>query len=252
MSNSVICESTADEKKFGFLVSSKFMENLKEIDMPEQDTIKEIVYRHNGVSVEKLIEYNPENHMVIRITNYDYFNDKKVKSVEEFDKETGLRLKVTSYTLFKSVTDFDLKTGKKVKTTNFDIKNPDKKTSVYDFDVETEKITRVTIFRSDGNSVSMVKELDPVSGMVVRSIVYKKDSTSISSVSKYDFQGDKTVKTTFYYNTPIYFTDSSVFDKKVAADVLNNRVLDASYKKRMTRLIDNLYKNKLSFTSLSV
>jgi len=252
MRESVVCENNTDEKNFGLLVNSKFIENLRGKNDEPKQTIKETIYRHDGVSVEKMIEYNPYNHMIVKITNYDYFNDKKIKSVEEFDPETGLKLKVTSHTLFKSITEYDLKTGKKFKTTNFDINNSSRRTSVYDFDVETEKINRITTFRSDGNSISMVKELDPSSGLVVRSITYKKNSTSISSVSKYEFQGDKTIKTTFYYNTPIYFADSSSFNKKVTADVLNNRVLDSSNKKRMTRLIDNLYKNKLSFSSLSV
>lgn len=251
MSNCVICDDKVEEKNFGFLVSSKFLGTLNDAMEQPQDTLKKTFYRNNGVSVEKLVEYDLQNHMIVKVTNYDYFNDKKIKSIEEFDRETGLKTKITSYTLFKSVTEFDIKTGKKFKTTNYDIKYPDKKTSVYDFDLESEKIKRVTIFRADGNSVSMVKELDTNTGMVARSIVYKKNSTSISSVSKYDFQGDKTVKTTFYYNTPVFFTDAAVFDKKVTADILNNKVLNDSNKKRMTRLIDNLYKNKMSFSSLS-
>lgn len=252
MSNSVLCENETDKKKFGFLVNSKFIENLRGNTSEPQENIKERIFRHDGVSIDKIVEYNPQNHMIVKITYYDYFNNEKIKSVEEFESETGLKIRVTSFTLFKSITDYDTKTGHKIKTTNFDIKNPSKKTSVYDFDIETEKIRRITVFRADGNSVSMVKELDPSTGMVTRSISYKKDSTSISSVSKYDFQGDKTVKTTFYYNTPVYFTNSSTFDKKVTADILNNKVLDNANQKRMTRLIDNLYKNKLSFSSLSV
>ncbi len=252
MGNSVLCENETDNKNFGFIVNSKFIKNLRgNVSEPEENII-ETIYRHDGTTVEKVVEYNPKNRMIVKITYHDYFNDKKIKSVEDFDSETGLKIRVTSYTLFKSITDYDIKTGRKIKTTNFDIKNPSKKTSVYNFDIETEKINRITVFRADGNSVSMVKELNPSTGMIVRSIYYKKDSTAISSVSKYDFQGDKTIKTTFYYNTPIYFTNTSTFDKKIAADILNNRVLDGSDKKRMTRLIDNLYKNKLSFTSLSV
>ena len=251
MGGLVMCEKTNEDKKFGILVNSKFLGDLRENDTLE-DTLKETVYRHNGTSVEKIIEYHPETKMKVKVTTFDYFNDKKVKSIEEFDFDTGLRTRTTSYTLFKSVTEFDSKTGKKVKTTNYDIRNENKKTSVYDFDIELEKINRVTIFRPDGNSISMVKELDASTGLVTRTINYKKDSTAISSVSKYDFQGDKTIKTTFYYNTPIYFTSPVVFDKKVTADVLNKKVLDEAGQKRMTRLIDNLYKNKLNFSALSV
>lgn len=251
MSSSVICEKTCENNKFGILVNSKFLGDLKE-ERDCGETLKETVFRHNGTSVEKIIEYDQNTGVKVRITNYDYFDDKKVKSVEEFDLETGVRKKVTSYTLFKSVTEFDIKTGKKVKTTNYDIKNESKKTSVYDFDIELEKISRVTIYRSDGNAVSMVKEIDPSTGLVVRSVSYKKGSTAISSVSKYEFQGDKTVKTTFYYNTPIYFTSPAVFDKKVVADTLNKKVLDESSKRRVERLIDSLYRNKMNFSSISV
>ena len=252
MGNSVMCGKKENENnKFDILVNSKFLLELKG-EKTEEENLKETIFRHNGTSVEKIIEYHPKTGMKVKVINYDYFNDKKIKSVEEFDKETGLKTRMTSYTLFKSVTEFDVKTGKKTKTTNYDIKNENCKTSVYDFDIELEKINRVTLFRPDGVSISMVKEIDPSTGMVTRAINYKKDSTAISSVSKYDFQGDKTIKTTFYYNTPVYFSSPAVFDKKVTADYLNKKVLDDSGQRRMTRLIDNLYKNKMSFSSISV
>ena len=252
MSNSVICGTKENEdKKFGTLVNSRFLLELKH-EKPEDENLKETVFRYNSTSVEKIIEYDPQTGMKVKVTNYDYFNDKKIKSIEEFDKETGLKTRVTSFTLFKSVTEFDIKTGKKTKTTNFDIKNENRKTSVYDFDIELEKINRITLFRPDGYSISMVKEINPSTGMVTRAINYKKDSTAISSVSKFDFQGDKTIKTTFYYNTPVYFTSSALLDKKVMADYLNKKVLEDSSQKRITRLIDNLYKNKLDFSSISV
>ena len=252
MGNSVIDENAKEEMKFGIVVNSKFLGNFKDGSNNQKENLKETFYRHDGVSVEKIVEYHPDTKMKVKVTNYDYFNDKKVKSIEEFDTETGLKVRITSFSLFKSVTEFDIKTGKKTKTTNYDIKNVSKKTSVYDFDIETEKISRVTLFRPDGVSVSKVKELDIKTGMVTRSINYKKDSTAISSVSKYDFQGDKTIKTTFYYNTPIFFTGPAMFDKKIIADSLNKKVLDDFEKKRMTKLIDNLYKNKLNFSSICI
>ena len=118
MGGLVMCEKTNEDKKFGILVNSKFLGDLRENDTLE-DTLKETVYRHNGTSVEKIIEYHPETKMKVKVTTFDYFNDKKVKSVEEFDFDTGLRTRTTSYTLFKSVTEFDSKTGKKVKETTF-------------------------------------------------------------------------------------------------------------------------------------
>ena len=127
-----------------------------------------------GKTVDKIIEYAPDGTTKILITNYDYFDETKIKSIEEFDQETGNLKKITTFTLFKSITDYDLKTGKKLKTTNFDLKTSSKKTSIYDYDIETEKISRVTVFRPDGKSVNMVKELNPNTGAVERVINYKK------------------------------------------------------------------------------
>ena len=237
---------------FGILTNSKFVKDLKEAQAFPAENLKETVYRHDGVSVDKVIEYHPETGKKIKVTNYDYFDDTKVKSIEDYDVESGAKLKVTSFSLFKSITDFDINSGKKIKTTNFDIKNETKKTSVYDFDLESEKIVRITLFRPDENSVSLVKELDPKTGMVKRCVNYKKNSTAISSVSQYEFQGDKTIKTTFFYNTPIYFASNQALTRKVVADTLNKKILDENQKNKVNKLIDDLYKNKLSFSSVAI
>lgn len=253
MSTSALKDTNNENRCFGVVLNSKFFENW--YDKNENSTnepIKEIIYRHDGKTVDKIIEYAPNGITKKQVTNYDYFNDKKIKSIEEFDQETGNLKRITTFTLFKSVTNYDIKTGKKLKTTNFDLKTSTKKTSIYDYDIETEKISRVTVFRADGKSVSMVKELNPTTGIVERVINYKKGSSAISSVSKYEFQGDKTIKTTFYYNTPMYFTSPITFNKKLTADTLNKKVLDNNNKKQITKLIDNLYRNKLSFSSISV
>lgn len=253
MGVSVLKDTKSDNRCFGVVLNSKFFENwYDKNDNSMSKPIKEIIYRHDGKTVDKVIEYAQDRITKKQITNYDYFDDKKIKSIEEFDTETGNLKTITTFTLFKSVTNYDVKTGKKLKTTNFDLKTSTKKTSIYDYDIETEKIRRVTVFRADGKSVSMIKELNPITGIVERVINYKKGSSAISSVSKYEFQGDKTIKTTFYYNTPMYFTSPITFNKKITADTLNKKVLDNSNKKQITKLIDNLYKNKLSFSSISV
>lgn len=253
MGVSVLKDKKSDNRCFGVVLNSKFFENwYDKNDNSMSEPIKEIMYRHDGKTVDQVIEYAQDGITKKQITNYDYFDDKKIKSIEEFDTETGNLKTITTFTLFKSVTNYDVKTGKKLKTTNFDLKTSTKKTSIYDYDIETEKIRRVTVFRADGKSVSMIKELNPITGIVERVINYKKGSSAISSVSKYEFQGDKTIKTTFYYNTPMYFTSPITFNKKITADTLNKKVLDNSNKKQITKLIDNLYKNKLSFSSISV
>ena len=183
MSTSALKDTNNENRCFGVVLNSKFFENwYDKNDNSTVEPIKEIVYRHDGKTVDKIIEYAPNGITKKQVTNYDYFNDKKIKSIEEFDQETGNLKRITTFTLFKSVTNYDIKTGKKIKTTNFDLKTSTKKTSIYDYDIETEKISRVTVFRADGKSVSMVKELNPTTGVVERVINYKKGSSAISSI----------------------------------------------------------------------
>ena len=214
------------------------------------ETSKEYVYRKDGMRVEKIVEYNVANGNIVKITNLDYFNDKKVKSVEEY--KGGKLVRFTGYSLFKSVTEYDKISGKKICTTNYQIKNENKISSVYHYDTETEKIVKMAVYRPDGKYVAFVKEISPESGQVVRCINYKKNSSAISSVSKFEFMGTTSVKTTFYYNTPLYFESVAMLDKKILADTLNNRVLTDSKRGRIDKLIDNLYKNKQSFASVKI
>lgn len=245
-------EEEKRELNFGLLTNSNFLKTLNSKPSNNIEVTQNTVYRSDGVRVEKIIEVNSLTGKKVRVINFDYFDDKKVKSIEEYDEETETKLRVTSFSMFKSVTDFDTKTSKKVRTTNYDLKDGTKKTSVYDYDIETGKIIRVTLYRNDGKSINMIKELDIDTGMVKRSVSYKKGSTTISSISKYEFQGDKTIKTTFFYNTPQYSFDSKSFDRKVTADFLNNRVVNNNEKNKIASLIDGLYKNKIDISQLSL
>ncbi len=227
-----------------------FIRNSDGTHIHRDENLKKTVYRFDGVSVDKVIEYNSRTGKKVKITNFDYFDNTKVKSVEDYDAVTGMKVRITNFSLFKSVTDFDIKSGKKIKTTNFDIKNETKKTSVYDFDTETGKILRITLFCPDGDSISLIKELNPQTGMPKKCVNYKRNSTLISSVSQYEFLGDKTIKTTFFYNEPAHYTNSPAFSKIVPADTPDEKVPDESKKRRINRLIDNLYKNKTSFSSV--
>lgn len=243
------------EKEYALKLSikngSKF---LKDLISPKSSTVKQTdvktVYRSDGITVDKTIEYDVITGNTIRIINYDYFNDKKIKSV--FDYEDGVKIRVTTFSFFKSVTDFDKKTGKKIRTTNYNIKDYNKKMSVYDYDIEKEKIIRMTVYRVDGKNVAFVKEISPDTGIVTRCINYKKDSSAISSVSKFEMLGDTTVKTTYYYSTPIYMTTPDSIDKKIIADTLNKKVLDTFKSKNIGNLIDNLYKHRQNLSVIQL
>jgi len=237
--------------KFDLSESPKFLKDFissnfkKEIEIESKQ-----IYRSDGTSVEKLVETDKNSGNVIRITYYDYFDDKKIKSIEDY--EDGIKVRITLFSFFKSVTDLDKETGKKIRTVNYDIKNSDTKISVYDYDAESEMIVRVTVYRTDGKNIAFIKEISPKTGIISRCISYKKDSSAISSVSKFETLGDTTVKTTYYYSTPIYLSTPEMVDKKIISDELNKKVLDSFNNKNFNKLLDNLYKNKKCLAAINV
>jgi len=77
---------------------------------------KEIVYRKNGKSIDKVIEFDSDTGCKIRTTHYDYFNDNKIRSIDEYDKETGKKLRTINYVLYKSIDEYDFETGEKYET----------------------------------------------------------------------------------------------------------------------------------------
>lgn len=102
----------------------------------------------------------------LRTTHFDYFNDKKVRSIDEYDKFTGKKIRTINYVLYKSVDEYDLETGKKVRTINFNIKDENKISSIQEYDLETEKIVKISIFKRDGKTISIIKSIDPVTEKV--------------------------------------------------------------------------------------
>ena len=56
-------------------------------------TREEIIYRRNGKSVDKVVEFDIRTGSKVKTTHYDYFNDKKIRSVDEFDKNTGKKIR---------------------------------------------------------------------------------------------------------------------------------------------------------------
>lgn len=218
-------------------------ENIRELFISKPITsavVKKHVYRQDGVSIDRIIETDAQTGEILKVTHYSYFDDKKISAIEEY--EDGKKIRESSYNFFKVVTDFDRTSGKKIRTSNYDIKNKSKKISVYDYDTDTEKPVRITVYRPDGKSVSFIKEFSPQTGMVTRCINYKKDSGAISSVSQYKQAGETCIRTTYYYQVPLSLQSETEIEKQITADNINSRVLSNNVPKNVAKLIDNLYK----------
>ena len=130
--------------------------------------------------------YNKESGAKIKTNYYDYFNDKKIKSVDEYDEKTGQKIRTTNYTLYKSVTEYNRKSGKKLKTVNYSLRDENKITSIHEYHSIYDRVTRISIFRPDGKSISMVKEINPLTERVEQCINYKKDSYTDFAIFKQD------------------------------------------------------------------
>lgn len=131
-----------------------------------QETKEKIVYRKNGTSIDRIIEFDAKTGSKIKTTHYDYFNDKKVRSIDEFDRKTGKKLRTINYVLYKSIDEYDCETGKKLRTINFSVKDETKISSIQEYDLETGKIITISIYKRDGKTVSIVKKIDPVTEKV--------------------------------------------------------------------------------------
>ena len=182
-----------------------------------ESTREEIIYRRNGRTVDKLIEFDSDTGLKIKTTHYDYFDDKKIRSIDEFDKVTGKKIRTTNFVLYKSIDEFDLKTGKKLRTINFQVKDETKISSIQEYDPETEKIVTISIYKRDGKTVGIVKNIDPETGKVTNWVNRDKDSVTFD-ISKYD---------------------TSSYD--------NIKQQKEAEKSDIAQLIDNLYRNKFRF-----
>ena len=110
----------------------------------QPETREEVVYRKNGKSVDKIVEFDSITGSKIKTTHYDYFNDKKIRSIDEYDR----------------------KTGKKIRTINFNVKDETKISSIQEYDSNTGKIVTISIFKRDGKTVSIIKKIDPITEKV--------------------------------------------------------------------------------------
>jgi len=184
------------------------------------ETKEEIIYRKNGHTIDKIIEIDVATGSKLKTTHYDYFNDKKIRSVDEFDRKSGKKIRTINYVLYKSIDEYDIDSGKKFRTINFNIKDETKISSIQDYDIETGKIVTISIFKRDGKTISVIKKIDPVTEKITNWINNKNIN--------YKFQEPVRIMTRNYDNIKT-----------------SNRC-----KEDIAKLIDNLYKNNLKFESI--
>lgn len=194
--------------------NSDFMSLLPDISSEVEE---KFVYRKNGKSIEKIVEYDVKTGSKIKTTHFDYFNDKKIRSIDEFDVLSGNRIRTINYVLYKSVDEFDLKTGKKIRTINYDVKDENKISSIQEYDQETGKIVTISIYKHDGKTISIIKQIDSVTGKVT--------NCSDDVLDKPPVQ-------------PIEFSTRS-YD--------NIKMIEETPKEDIASLIDRLYGNSNSF-----
>lgn len=200
--------------------------NLKNCDNPHLKllfsdyllkTREEVVYRKNGTSVDKVIEFDKQTGSRLKTTHYDYFNDKKVRSIDEYDRKTGKKVRTINYVLYKSVDEYDLETGKKVRTINYNVKDETKISSIQEYDLETGKIVTISIYKRDGKTISIIKRIDPV-----------------------------TEKVTNWFNNKNY---TPMHPAKFATRCYDNLKI-VENNDDIAKLIDNLYTNNLKFENI--
>ncbi len=178
------------------------------------ETKEKIVYRKNGKSIDKVIEFDAKTGSKVKTTHYDYFDDKKIRSIDEFDKESGKKIRTVNYVLYKSVDEYDLESGKKLRTINYNVKDETKISSIQEYDLETGKILTVSIYKRDGKTISIIKRIDPETGKVTNWV--NNRLTGYNPIE------------------PVKFS-TRCYD--------NIKMMDKEEKEDIARLIDNLYSN---------
>lgn len=185
------------------------------------ETREEVVYRKNGKSVDKIVEFDSITGSKIKTTHYDYFNDKKIRSIDEYDRKTGRKIRTINYVLYKSVDEYDITTGKKIRTINYNVKDETKISSIQEYDSNTGKIITISIFKRDGKTVSIIKKIDPITEKV----------TSWVNNKNLEYKPIEPPKvTTRYYDN---------IERKSQKE-----------KDNIAQLIDNLYSKKMKFENI--
>lgn len=182
-------------------------------------TKEEVIYRRNGKSVDKVVEFDIKTGAKVRTTHYDYFNDNKVRSIDEFDRDTGKKIRTINYVLYKSIDEYDLKTGKKVRTINFNVKDESKISSIQEYDLDTGKIVTISIYKRDGKTISVIKKIDPLTEKITNLISKNSDKKFL----------EKSMPTRSYDNIKLMSNEAQ---------------------EDIGKLIDNLYCNNLKFENI--
>ena len=201
------------------LFEKKFDNSHLKLLFPNMRTREEIIYRSNGKSVDKIIEFDIQTGSKVKTTYYDYFDENKIRSIDEFDKDTGKKIRTINYVLYKSVDEYDIKTGQKVRTINFNVKDDSKISSIQEYDLKSGKIIKISIYKRDGRTVNIVKDINPETN--------KATDKYTKNIGNYKFVNN--VKTRSYKD--IEFKTNII-------------------KEDVAKLIDNLYKNKLNFENI--
>ena len=111
--------------------------------------------------------------------------------------------------------------GKKLRTINFSIKDENKISSVQEYDITTGKIIKIFIYKRDGKTVSIIKEIDPETGKITS--IVNKISTEIS-------ENTAQIK---------------------AIEKINNHIENMHSKKEdVSTLLDSLYQKKMRFDNI--
>lgn len=185
------------------------------------ETREEVVYRKNGKSVDKIVEFDIQTGSKIKTTHYDYFNDKKIRSIDEYDRKTGRKIRTINYVLYKSVDEYDIISGKKIRTINFNVKDETKISSIQEYDLDSGKIITISIYKRDGKTVSIIKKIDPITEKV----------TSWVNNKNLEYKPIEPPKvTTRYYDN---------IERKSQKE-----------KDNIAQLIDNLYAKKMKFENI--
>lgn len=185
------------------------------------ETREEIIYRKNGKSIDRVIEIDVSTGSKVKTTHYDYFNDKKIRSIDEYDRKSGRKIRTVNYVLYKSIDEYDINSGKKVRTINFNIKDETKISSIQEYDTETGNIVTISIYKRDGKTVSIIKKIDPETQKVTswinnKNLEYKPIEPAKVLTRSYD----------------------------------NIKLPEKKDKEDIAKLIDNLYRNQLKFENI--
>ena len=184
-------------------------------------TREEIIYRKNGKSIDRVIEIDVATGLKVKTTHYDYFNDKKIRSIDEYDRNSGKKIRTVNYVLYKSIDEYDLNTGKKLRTINFNIKDETKISSIQEYDQQTGNIVTISIYKRDGKTVSIIKKIDPETRKVTswvnnKNLNYKPAEPAEVMTRTYD----------------------------------NIKLQEPKDRENIAKLIDSLYKNQLKFENI--